>query len=196
MQINILSDLDLIDKIESLKKEGFTQIKLPGGTSKNRKHYSGAVIPHYVSETKKIYFLGLPYDPKFYKTQNDAGFDKKVDGEIPEQTAIREVVEETGLFLNLEDLKELQYAKKLIFDKVETKKVIHTKHFFLAKSFTGSVFEFPGGNPIDGETAAPLWLPAELFNKELWAGHQKAFKESLKILAENRETYLSIVGLM
>lgn len=197
MNIKILDNSKLVDKLELLKEQGFNQIKLPGGTSKDRKHYSGVIIFHYDSETKKTYFLGLPYNSDFHKKELDSGFDKKVEGETPEQTAIREVMEETGLILELKDLKELLPARKEItVKKEELTTVVHTKHFFLADSFSGTSFEFIGENPIDGETAAPLWMPADLFKKELWIGHQKALTEASKVLSEDKDVCLSIMFLL
>lgn len=194
MEINILSDAELLEKIEALKVQGFDQIKLPGGTSKDKKHFSACVIPFFYPKTKKTYFLGLPYNSSFYKTEGEK--DTKKRGETPMQTAIREAMEETALILLEDGLEELTKAKFEVKDREDFKKVVHTKYFFLAKNFSGVAFEFDGPNAIDGETAAPLWIPADLFAKILWGGHQKAFKEALQVLSSDRQICMSIMNLL
>lgn len=190
-----MNDIELSEKLESLKAQGFDQIKLPGGTSKDRKHFSAVVIFHYNTDEKKTYFLGLPYNSSFHKNGDDNGNTKK-HGETPIQTAIREAMEETGLILKENDLEELINSKYEVPDRDFQSIIVHTKHFFLAKKFSGTTFEFDGPNPIDGETAAPVWISAGLFKQVLWGGHKKAFKEALQILSEDREICMSIMNLL
>ncbi len=195
MKIIVMNDVELLEKLASLKKQGFDQIKLPGGTSKDRKHYSGVVIVYYDPETRKTFVCGLPYNSQFHKTEKENG-SKKEDNETPALTAHREVVEETGLFIELKDLKELDGAKKEILDKADKTTVVHTKHFFVAKNFSGEIPTFEGPNLIDGETAAPLWIPVRLFKTELWKGHHEAFNKALQILSTDREICNSIMDLL
>jgi len=195
MKINILSDNKLFSKLESLKEQGFDQIKLPGGTSKDRQHFSAVVICYYNPNDKKTYFLGLPYNSSFHKS-GDENENIKKHGETPTQTAIREAKEETELILKKEDLEELVYAKYEVKDRDDRSKVVHVKHFFLVKKFSGNISEFDGPNETDGEIAAPLWISAVLFKKVLWGGHRKAFDGSLRILSSDREICMSIMDLL
>ncbi len=65
------------------------------------------------------------------------------------------------------------------------------------KEFTGNLFTFDGPNPIDGETAAPLWVPAQLFVKVVFGGHLKAVKIAIQELSmENREYAISLMNLL
>jgi len=195
MEINILPDAELHERLHALKLQGFDQIKLPGGTSKDRKHYSGVVIFHYDSKTKKSYFLGLPYDSYFHQTGDENGNTKKF-GETPMQTAIRETMEESALIILEKDLQELINSRKELPDREDRTKIGHTKHFFLAKSFSGVVFNFEGQNPIDRETGAPLWIPVDLFAKILWIGHLQALKEAIQILSFDKEICMSLMMVL
>lgn len=191
---NILSAGELTSKLQAMKNDGFTQIKLPGGTSRDRQHYSGVIIPYYNPENRITYFLGLPYNPEFHKSGKEDNGNKK-EGENPFQTAIREVMEETGLILTLEDFDEMKEVTVVVHDKINPELVLHTKHFFIAHNFSGEIFQFDGANPIDEETSAPIWIPARMFKEILWGGHQKAFQVSLEILAADRNILMSILDL-
>jgi ADP-ribose pyrophosphatase YjhB (NUDIX family) len=180
MEIKLISEKEILSQIGALRNQGFNQIKLPGGTSKGGEHYSGLILFHFDKNTKKSYFLGLPYNPNFYKN-NQENIATKLAGETPADTARRELVEETGYFVELEDLIEISNAIKKLPGKIPG--TFHIKYFYLVEEFSGAVFEFYGGNPIDAETAAPLWIPAALFKQVLWIGHQEALKGALEILS-------------
>ncbi len=192
---NLLNAIELKSKLKAMNEQGFTQIKLPGGTSRDRQHYSGLIIPYYNFEDKMTYFSGLPYNPNFHKNGTE-NVDNKKEGETPLQTAIREGMEEIGLIFKPEDLEEVLSAMVKIKDRVNPELILHIKHFFVAKSFSGEAFEFEGPNPIDHETAAPIWIPAPIFKEILWKGHQPAFNASFsEILCTDGDIYNSMYKL-
>jgi ADP-ribose pyrophosphatase YjhB (NUDIX family) len=187
------------ERIKSFRNQGFDRINIPGGTSKDGSHYSGAVIPAYDPERKKMYFVGLPYNSLFHKEGDENGHTKKA-GEKPLETLIREVIEETGLTIFPEYIETLD-ASYNIPDKRDPepdpkKKKRHYKYFYFAPKFAGSLFAFEGANPIDGETAAPLLIPAHLFVKVVFPGHLAAVREVIeKLKGISPEYYYALANL-
>jgi len=193
MEIKKMSEKEILSQIGLLRNQGFDQIKLPGGTSKNGEHYCGLVVCFFDKENKTTYFLGLPYNSNFHKTNNE-NVSSKVLGESPQATARRELMEETGYFVEKDDLVLIDKAKKVLGGKIPGTE--HVKYFFLVEEFNGNPFEFKGENPIDGETSAPIWIPANLFSQLLWGGHQYAFREALNLLMSDKNIYESCSNLL
>lgn len=192
MNNDFLSERELYAKLEKLYREGFTQVKLPGGTSIDGAHYSGVILFQYNPENKKTYFLGMPYDPRAWK-KGESTHTKK-QGETPKATGRREVMEEANLNVAEEDLEKVHQIGPM---PGKTPGTTHTKNFFLALRFTGDTFWYEGPNPIDPETAAPLWFPAEMFAKILWKGHQDAFKAATHYLMQcNKDLCMSLINLV
>lgn len=191
--IQILSNEELKAKLAEFQSQGFNQVKLPGGTSKDGFHYSGLVFFFYNKDNKTTYFLGLPYNSNYHK--NGENNDTKKYGESPKDTARREAMEETGLMVEISDLKEMPGVKKVLPGKIEG--TTHSKIFFLVEKFSGTAFQFLGSNPIDAETGAPMWFQAKFFKQVLWAGHQPAFKEACNILAaEDKDVCMSLIEVL
>ena len=163
------SDEFVLLEINKLKVQEYDTIHLPGGTAKDGSFYAGSIVPQYNSERKEFYFLGVPYNSHFSR---ESGHNKKYD-ELPEQTAIRELLEETGLHTIPANLK-LIWEKKIPDNRPGKLGEFHRKYFYLVTEFTGNIFTFEGPNPIDGETAAPIWIPASLFIKQIFGGHLDA----------------------
>ena len=177
--IKLERDLDVLkSNLKEFANRGYTQIRIPGGTSKSEDHYAGAFTMHYDKQTKQLYFLGVPYNPEYYKKQGHQDHEKK---DCPPQfTAVRETYEETGLISEPEDL-ILVFKYDVIDRNDATKK--HTRYFYTLIKFSGSVSDFGyGPNLIDPETSTPVWIPAELFKMVLYKGHQEAFKKVIDSL--------------
>jgi len=185
---------DITNKIGSLHAQGFDRIHLPGGTSKDGKSFSGGTVDRFNPLTKNVEFLGLPYNSNFH-LKGESGHNKK-SGESPEESFIREVMEETGLHITLNDLEPL-FEKKIPDNRPGREGEYHTKYFYLVRNFSGNLFTFDGPNPIDGETAAPLWIPAQLFVKVVFGGHLKAVKLAIeKLSMENREYAIALMNIL
>jgi len=165
-------------KISNYEKQGYDRIHIPGGTSKDGEHYSGVFLYHFDKKSKEILFLGVPYSSKFYLEHKSNGHTKR-SGETPKETARREVLEETGLFIEEGDLDlVLQYHIPNRIDKTKT----HQKNFYCTNKYSGTLYSFEGPNPIDGETSSPLWIPYNLFRKVLFGGHQQALQLAVRRL--------------
>lgn len=188
------SSEEITNKIGSLHAQGFDRIHLPGGTAKDGSFYVGAPIFKFNFVTKNIEFLGVPYCSNFYKN-GESGHNKK-SGETPEEALVREVMEETGLHILPDDLKVI-WEKKIPDNRPGRVGQFHTKYFYLVEKFTGNLFTFDGPNPIDGETAAPLWIPAQLFVKVVFGGHLKAVQIAIeKLSMENREYAIALMNVL
>ena len=170
----------VLSKINELKFQGYDRIHLPGGTSKDGSYYAGAIIANYNITTKEVYFLGVPYSSNFH-LRGENGHNKKF-GELPDLTVIREIMEETGLQTTSSDL-ELIFEKKISDNRPGKHGQFHSKFFYLITEFTGNLFTFEGPNPIDGETAAPIWIPAPLFVKVVFGGHLQAVYAAIEALS-------------
>lgn len=175
------------EKLSGFKNLGFDRIHLPGGTSKSGDYYSGVVPYHYDTETKEFYFLGLPYDSKYHESGDENGHTKKF-GETPLATAVRELMEETALQVTEEKMEKL-YSDS-IRDRYILDKIFHRHYFFCSiDENNGGVFTFEGRNPIDGETGAPIWIPAKMIKKTFFHGHYKAIKKTINFLMSQNNEY-------
>lgn len=173
-----LSNEFLLSKMEELKLQGFDQIRIAGGSSKDESHYSGIFLYQYNVESKQVYFLGVPYNSSHWKKNDSNSHTKRLD-ETALETGCREAFEETGLHIEEEDLMlVLSYS---IQDRKD-KSRLHIKNFYTCDQFTGNLHNFAGANLIDKETAAPLWLPLVIFKEVLYAGHQKALDDTIFFL--------------
>jgi len=192
-KLEFLSDEFLLSKIEELKLQGFDQIRLPGGSSKDESHYSGVFIYGYNPENKQVYFVGVPYNSNHWKDNRSNGHTKKLD-ETALETGCREVFEETGFNIEEHDLNLVfNYSIPNRKDKLK----VHTKNFYLCNYFTGNMHNFTGANLIDRETAAPLLLPLSIFKKVLYGGHQNALAQALDSLKnESLELYDALVNFL
>jgi len=181
-----LKDETILKRLDRLKTKGFESLHLPGGTSKDGDYYSGAIVAKYDPKTKKMYFLGVPYNSRFHLLYQN-GHNKK-SGELPDLTIIRELMEETGLQAKSEDL-WLVLHKKIPDNRPEHRGEFHRKFYYLIIEFTGKIFNFKGANPIDQETAAPLWLPAGMFVSKVFKGHLEAVYAAIEELSSMSKEY-------
>jgi len=173
-----LSNEALLLKIRELRNQGFDQIRIPGGSSKDESHYSGIFIYEYDPESKQVFFSSVPYNSNHWKQNDSNGHTKKLN-ETALETGCREAFEETGLHIEEEDLVLiLNYS---IPDRKDNTKT-HTKNFYACDNFTGNLHNFTGANLIDKETAAPLWLPLAIFKEVLYKGHQSALSDTINYL--------------
>ncbi len=185
---------DVLLKINELKHQGYDTIHIPGGTSKDGSYYAGAIVAAYDIITKEVYLLGVPYNSRFH-LNSENGHNKKF-GETPEQTVIRELLEETGLQANREDL-TVVWSKEVPDNRLGKSGQSHKKTVYLITKFTGNLFTFEGPNPIDGETAAPLFIPATLFVGEVFKGHLEAVYNAFDALScESKEYAYALMSLM
>jgi len=176
----------VLKKIKDLRVLGYDRIHLPGGTSSDGRHYAGVIVPIYDHLSKKVYFVGVPYSSNFHK-ENGNGHNKK-DGEWSGLTLIRELMEETGLHTTLYDL-NFVFSRERPDNRSGMEGKLHYQYFYIVEDFTGNLFTFDGPNPIDGETAAPLLIPADLFLDEIFRGHLDAVKMTIKELINEKEEY-------
>ncbi len=191
---NFLTKPELELVLERLKLMGYTEIRFPGGTDKNYDHYSGVVIYKYNPEKKKVYFLCVPYNPIFYKTQKEDR-NRKPTEEGPRRTAIREVYEETGLIISRDDLVELTGAK--FAGKKHVGDGDHIKYFFIIEKYTGIPAQFEGGNLIEAETASPLWIEGSVLAEVISKKHKKAFSEAVRNLAgKDRDLCMAMIDYL
>jgi hypothetical protein len=54
---------------------------------------------------------------------------------------------------------------------------------------------YEGPNHIDGETTAPLWIPAVLFLEIVFKGHLEAVKKSIQKLMGEREYAYALMNI-
>lgn len=183
--------------IACLKEKGYDRVHTSGGTSLDGSHYAGIIGYDYDNSTKEFSFVGLPYNSIYHRSHDeDESNHTKRAGETPMDTAIREFFEETGLKAKPEDLVSiLDYSIKDNRPGKEGQK--HHKHFYMVniKKCSGELASFEGPNPIDGETAAPILMPASLFSELLFIGHQQAFKKAVEKLSENRDYAYSLMNI-
>jgi len=168
----------ILSRIEELKLQGFDQVRIPGGSSKDESHYSGVFIFQYDQESKQVYFLGVPYNSNHWKDNGSNGHTKKLN-ETYKETGCREVFEETGYNLEESDL-TLILECSVNDRKDKTKK--HKKNFYACDVFTGNLHNFTGANLIDKETAAPIWIPVSIFMEVIYKGHSLALSKTVDYL--------------
>ncbi len=195
--MNFETDIEVIkQKIAELQSQGYDRIHIPGGTSFDGSFYSGTIVAEYDPKTKEVYFLGVPYCSN-YHIKNDNNHNKK-SGETPEMTAARELQEETGLYVNTEDL-FLVYKKDIPDNRPGKNGKFHTKYFYLVIKISGNplnLLDFPGASHIDAETAAPIMIPSSLFVKSVFGGHLPAIYASIPFLMEiSRENAYALMNL-
>lgn len=173
-------NLEMIkQKLESLKNLGFTEIHLPGGTSKDGSCASSVVISKFYE--KQLFFVGVPYNPTVRTSNNNKQF-----GETPEEVAIREAMEETGLVFTKEDL-HLLIDYFVDDNRISRRGEKHHKYFFIVEKFTGSLWKIDGANPISKETGEPMMLPAQLFQEVIFKGHFNVVQKAFDYLVEDHD---------
>ncbi|MDQ5971580.1 MAG: Nudix hydrolase protein [Patescibacteria group bacterium] len=175
--MDFLKKEELAEKLKDLEEQGFDKIHLPGGSSWDNSFCSSVIIPVYHHESKDVYFVGVPYNSSYEQSN---GNNKKAN-ETPEETALREVMEETGIRGYASDLIFLKNSSHSVPDRFDTSKT-HYKNYFLLKTFTGIIFDFEGANHIDPGVAAPLLFPSRYFKEILFKNHQIALKEAVDVL--------------
>jgi len=182
---------ELIEKMEELKEEGFDRIHLPGGSSWDNSFCASTIVFVYDPDTKDVYFAGIPYNSNY---MNSNGNNKK-QGETPEETAIREVLEECGVHGFKSDLLSLSKSNYSVSD-INDPERRHFKYYFLLQIFSGEFFSFEGPNPIDQGVAAPLLIPSRLFKEVLFKKHLPAFQEAVEfIMAKDMDHCYALMNL-
>ena len=189
--MNFLKKDKLIEKLEELKEEGFDIVHLPGGSSWDNSFCSSVIVPVYNKDTKEMYFVGVPYDSHY----TDSNGNNKKANETPEETALRELQEECGIYGYQADLVYLPKSSYDVPDNTDADKR-HYKHYFLLKNFQGSLIEFEGHNRIDYGIAAPLLFPASFFKEVLFKKQYPPLKEAVEILmAESPEYCYALMNI-
>lgn len=172
---------EITNLLGNLKTEGFDRIHLPGGTSLDGSIYAGVVLAKYEPINKITYVAGMPYNSNFFRTNERVRTYKMGMYETSEETAARETLEEVGVYVKKSDL-SLVWESKTPDNRPRYLGQFHCKYFYLATEFTGEGLKFEGANLSERETAAPLWIPAELFVKVIFGGHLKAVNAAIKEL--------------
>lgn len=191
---NIIS---LSEKLLQLKSKGYDQIRIPGGTNKDRSFYAGGFFLDFNREENKLYCMGIPYDSDFYSLQNPKkGHTKKI-GETPEEVFVRESFEESGWLAT--KCKEIlpEYRCK---DDTNPNKA-HYKHYFVAIEKTGTLHCLGRPNPIDEETGDPILFPCSEIKTiipvpHLWGRFVKALNITLDCHGADKDMYLEISYLL
>lgn len=174
---------EIQDLLKVYKAEGYSRIHLPGGTSKEGDHYAGVIAYYYDKSSKQFAFVGMPYDPNFHKRDSNSEGHKKKLKETPEQTAFRELFEESGLKAKLDDFIMVNYEERKD-NRPGREGNVHRKYFFMIDidKCTGELSSFEGPNQIDGETLAPLLFVKSEFHKVIFPGHQVALLKAIEKL--------------
>ncbi len=180
-----------------LKEKGYDRIHISGGTSADGSHYGGVIGYLYDRPTKQFYFVGLPYNSTYHKSGDFDSSHTKRPGESPEETAKREFFEETGLKVEIADLVPI-FDFSINDNRPEREGKQHHKYYFMVdiEKCSGELYTFEGANPIDGETAAPILMPADLFALSLFGGHKRAFQKAIEKLCADRDYAFALMGLM
>lgn len=168
-EIIISTKEELFSFIEKAVNHGYNQIRIPAGTSL-RGDYSTQVC--ILRKIGARWYVGLlPYNSR----SNKEGVKVKVKppGEIPEQTAEREVYEEFKIrvrklieFFRKQDggkpeSREIDESKKHLFKE-------HLVHRYITFDFEGEIAYFPDfKNPNDPETGNGFWLCLDLLDTEV-----------------------------
>ena len=180
------------NKIGELHAQGYDRLHLPGGTAKDGSFYVGGICHRLIE--KEVEILVVPYNSNFH-LKGESGHNKK-SGEIVEDALVRETLEETGLQIIPSALK-LLIEKKIPDNRPGKVGQFHTKYFYLVSGFTGNLFTFDGPNPIDGETAAPLWVPASMILNLIFGGHKKAVEKAMEELSlQSREYAIALMNVL
>lgn len=173
----------IAEHVASLRQKGFDQVRFPGGTSKDKLHYSRGVIFRISEDKKRVEFLVLPYDSLSYK-RGESDHTKK-EGENPIQTLIREVYEETGLMCKQSSIHLLQSKHNQRYN--------HTKYEYLVEATEGSLQTFSEGNPIDNETGTPFWISYRDAVTYLWDGHKGTLELAKQALMMKKQYALLLL---
>jgi 8-oxo-dGTP pyrophosphatase MutT (NUDIX family) len=134
--------------------------------------------------------LVVGYNDKFSSTNPNKKF-----GATPLETLARETIEESGHHI-LPENATLVYKEEVPDNRNGKYGAIHTKYFYLVTEFTGTTFDFEGPNPIDGETSAPIWIPAELAIKVVFHKHLKALQNAFEYLCEDKKYAIALMNVM
>lgn len=185
--------IEFIDiKLDELHTQGFDRLQLPGGTSLDGTFAVLGVLTRW--EMNDLWILLNPYDSGFHR-KNHSSHNKRA-GESKEDAFKREILEETG-YQVLPENSTLIYEKEVPDNRSGKLGAVHTKYFYLVTEFTGTAFTFEGPNPIDGETAAPIWIPASLAVKLIFGGHSKALQNAFEYLCGIDKKYaIALMNLM
>lgn len=194
--INLINDEVVLSKmIEGFKLDSFDQIRIPGGTSKDGSFYAGILVAKYDDVSNKTYFVLVPYNSN-YHNEGEANNNKRSD-EFPEQTALRELFEETGIMTSKEKLilaweKSVKDKRPWMFDK------FHRKQVFVTDDFDDShYFTYTGPNRISAETMPPICISADSAIDVIYGGHLNALKGAIdKLIRKDINYYNSLQGLV
>jgi ADP-ribose pyrophosphatase YjhB (NUDIX family) len=171
---NALKDVSLYEKLRNLIELGFDQVKLIGGTSKDKLFYSG-IIPYEFDGQKSFSILVVPYNSTVHLNES-SDYSSKKDGETSEDVAVRELYEEGGLIVKHHHLESAGFMKK--------EGSTHTKFVYAVnkENWTNEPLKLDGSeNPIDRETGEPFLIEGTDLCEVLWPGHHwmlKKFGES------------------
>ena len=161
---NALNDVSLYQKLRNLIELGFDQVRIIGGTSKDKLFYSG-IIPYEFDDKKSFSILVVPYNSTVHLNES-SDYSSKKDGETSEDVAVRELYEEGGLIVKHHHLELAGFMKM--------PGSTHTKFVYAVnkENWSNKPLELDGSeNPIDRETGEPFLIEGTDLCEVLWPGH-------------------------
>jgi hypothetical protein len=159
--------------IEKMKVYGFDKIKFPGGSSKDRRHYSRGI--RYEIRENHVEFLVLPYNTSIENTREEILNPRR---EEPLETLIREFEEETGL---------IPVETELLNTAPDKGMNDHDKYYYLIHSCKGSLLSFDAKNPFEPQTGPPFWIRAHHVTKFICNSHIRSFMMAVEALKKGND---------
>lgn len=194
--IELINDETVLSNmIKQFNAQKFDQLRIAGGTSKDMSFYAGVLPAKYYDDYKKTFFHVVPYSSQYHK--NGEGSNNKRLDEIPEETALRELFEETGIFTTKEKL--ILASEKFVPDnRYWMHDTMHRKQFFVTDDFdTSNIFTHAGPNKISAETMPSICVSANLLVDVLYFKHLDAMKGSVDVLIlKDIKYYNSLQGII
>lgn len=158
-----LKDVSLYEKLRNLIELGFDQVRIIGGTSKDKRFYSG-IIPYEFDGKKSFSILVVPYNSTVHLNES-SDYSSKKDGETSEDVAVRELYEEGGLIVKHHHLESAGFLEI---------SSTHTRFAYAVnkENWTNEPLKLDGSeNPIDRETGEPFLIEGTDLCEVLWPGH-------------------------
>lgn len=162
--------------IRQIKKKWY-QIRLSGGTSKNRK-FNSIVIAILIDFYKRLFIAVVPYEPNASVIKKSVLLDN--ENESKEQLAIRKLKDEVGFDAKVSDLILLDKDEEL--DNELNDGSSHIKYTFYIEKFTGSFVDLTNNSFLMRKTFNPFWIPAFLVPGVIFRKHLNLFEKLIEDL--------------